>query len=373
MNGYTENRAVCISRCEEYRADEIKDILTCQLNALGVLGGMADKNVVIKPNLILKSDPSKAATTHPSLIEAAAKIAYEAGAKSVTVAESSGGPYMESSLKITYKICKIDTACQSSGAVLNYDTSFSECTLDGQPINIITPIQTADIVLNIAKLKTHSLTKMTASVKNLFGCVPGIEKFATHARFPNPDNFGEYLCRLCDMIHKNTTVIDIVDAVIGMEGNGPTGGSPRKIGCILSSLNPFCLDSVCEHIMGIDGSVNMLKYARGQGFCPALSDIEIIGESADEFVVRNFKMPDSKSFAFLKHIPKFLQPLPVVMPDKCRGCGDCVNSCPQNTISIKNGRAVIDHGKCIRCFCCQELCLFRAIKVKKWFVFNFIK
>ena len=67
---------------------------------------------------------------------------------------------------------------------------------------------------------------------------------------------------------------------------------------------------------------------------------------------------------------RFLVPRPKINTDKCIGCGRCRDICPQNTITITNGKARIDPKNCIRCFCCHEMCPAKAIDVKKRGVFN---
>ncbi len=374
MQNYSDNKTVCISECKAYDALLIKSILKTQFEAIVPNGFLLDKNVVLKPNLILRTDPSKAATTDPSVVEAAASLAFDLGAKSVTIAESPGGPYSETLLRGTYKTCGMADAAQRSGAQLNYDTSFEKVNYNGvKDVNIISPILKADVIINVTKLKTHSLTRMTASVKNLFGVVPGIEKFEMHARYQNPNDLCDFFISLCDMLHTNKNVINIVDAVVCMEGNGPTGGSPKQIGCILSSLNPFCLDAVCEKLMGFEGTVPMVNMAFEKGLRPSIEDIELIGTPVEAFNTTKLKLPDSNANSFLLKIPKFLQPRPVIDKALCKACGDCVRSCPVKTISVKNGKPFINSKNCIKCYCCQELCHFRAVKIKKYFIYKLIK
>ncbi len=374
MENYLNNKTVCISECMEYDALKIKSILKDQLSAILPDGYLLGKKVVLKPNLILKTDPAKASTTDPSVVEAVASLAFEMGAQSVTIAESSGGPYSETLLRGIYKTCGIADAAQRSGAQLNYDTSFEKVNCkEIKDVNVISPILKADVIINIAKLKTHSLTRMTACVKNLFGVVPGIEKFEMHARYQNPNDLCEFFLSLCDMLHREKDVIDIVDAIVCMEGNGPTGGSPKKVGCILSSLNPFCLDAVCEKLIGFEGTVPMVSMALERGYRPSVEDIELIGQPVEDFCVGKLKLPDSNANSFLLKIPKFLQPRPVIDKAVCKACGDCVRSCPVKTISVKNGKPFINSKNCIKCYCCQELCHFRAVKIKKYFIYKLIK
>jgi uncharacterized Fe-S center protein len=250
---------------------------------------------------------------------------------------------------------------------------------DGKTVknfNIITPAADADILIDLCKLKTHSVTKMSAAAKNLFGTIPGIEKFEMHARYPDYSDFSSMLCDLCRMHCESKEVIAIIDAVIGMEGNGPTAGKPRKIGCIISSLNPFAADLLAEKIIGFDGMCTTVKEAIKRGYCPENADmLKIAGDPVDKFIIKNFQPTDAdKQPGKILHyfssgkIGKLLSPRPVVDKNLCRGCGECKNSCPQKTIIIiEKGKkfAQINYDNCIKCYCCQELCPFEAIKIKR--------
>jgi len=47
----------------------------------------------------------------------------------------------------------------------------------------------------------------------------------------------------------------------------------------------------------------------------------------------------------------------------CKGCGTCVKTCPNNALSLKNGKAVVDHKLCILCGYCNPVCPEFAIRL----------
>ena len=383
------SRTVAVSACEAYDEEQISHILRSHFEAIGYNRTFFEgKKVVIKPNLVMKKSPDAAATTHPAVLCALLLILQEYGVTPV-IAESPGGIYNKQRLESIYRVCGIADAAARYGAVLNFDTSVAQMSNpNGKKVKmfrVIEPVAEADILIDLCKLKSHSLTKMSAAVKNLFGVIPGIEKFEMHATFPDYGDFSAMLCDLCEMLCREKTVIAVTDAVIGMEGNGPTAGNPRKIGAILTSSNPFASDLACERLLGFEGTVPLVKEAFTRGLCPENADtLEILGAALADLAVPDFKEPDSAkkksvsalSFFSRGKIGRFFMPRPVVMRGLCRSCGECVASCPKHTIEFvqKGGTRVahIRHASCIRCYCCQELCPFGAIRVKKNVILHII-
>lgn len=370
---------VAINKCDNYNVTDIADILIKQINGLNInLDDFNGKNVLIKPNLLMRVTPDKAVTTNPAVVEAICKILIQHGAN-VTIADSPGGVYTPFILKSLYKTCGMTDAAERTGAVLNYDTSFKEIHNPNghtsKMFNFLTPVCEADYIINVCKLKTHMFTIMSAAVKNLFGCVPGVQKFEMHARFKEHQKFYSMIVDLCKAVCDLKPVLNIVDAVTGMEGNGPSGGSPRNIGCIVMSENPFAADMVNAELLGLGNNVPTVEIAKQRKLCPkSIDDIEIIGDDLNKFVISDFKKPETVLSNAFDLIPSFLKPRPVVDRKKCVACLDCIKSCPVNTIILnKNNKAFIISRDCIKCYCCQELCKFKAIKIKKNFIYKIIK
>ncbi len=376
MNIYDK---VAACRCEEYGVQKIFGLLLHMSEQLGIKPEeFKGKNVVIKPNLLLAFPPEKAATTHPDVVSAATLLFSQWGAGKIVIAESPGGIYNEKNLERVYSVTGMKVAAARGGAVLNRDLGWKEFSTPAgtvsKTVNVINPIHEADVIVNICKMKTHALAVMTGAAKNLFGVIPGIMKFEMHARFKKPEDFFSMVIDLDEQLAKSHNIINICDGIVGMEGDGPSGGTPKKAGVLLMSRNPFNLDCISARIMGLDGRVRLLSLAASRGLCPETPDeIGIVGMRPDEIVYGNFALPDAAKGKKFDLIPPFLQPRPVIDGKLCRGCGMCVKSCPQHTIIMKNGKARISHDKCIRCYCCQELCTFRAVKIKKSFIYRLVE
>ena len=383
-----KNYTVAINKYTKYD-ENLTDLLYKQMLAAGVTRDMLEnKKIAIKPNLVISKKPEAAATTHPVFLQSAIAALKMFGAENTTliVAESAGGPYTTATIKNHYSVCGIDESC---GASLNYSTDaqimmFPE-GVTCKRFNVISPIAEADVILNVCKLKTHSLTKISCAQKNYFGVVPGVEKFEMHAAYSDQKDFRSMLCDLSEMRRKSKTLINVCDGILGMEGNGPTGGTPRKFDVVLTSLSPYCLDLAAEKILGFEGTAPMVTLAKERGLCPASADqLEIVGDEIDDLVISDVIAPDAQRKTFLNQLPNlfdgklanYFSPKPYINKNKCVGCGECVRSCPMHTIELveKNGKkqAKINRNKCILCYCCQELCPLVAVDVKQNFLIRLV-
>lgn len=383
-----DNR-VALHACDTYDESRITEIIRMQMDLFGYDKAFFEgKNVVIKPNLVMKKSPDAAATTHPVVLSALLTVLAERDCKPL-IAESPGGIFNRQRLEGIYRVCGILPVAEAHSVSLNYDTEAVHVAFpEGKTVkmfHILKSVAQADILIDLCKLKSHSLTKMSAAVKNFFGTIPGVEKFEMHATFPDYKEFGSMICDLCEMYCRTKKVIAITDAIIGMEGNGPTAGEARKIGAITMSPNPFAADIVGETLLGFDGTVPIVRESVQRGLAPTdISGIKLLGDAIRPLILRDFKEPETgvnRSVSALTlfssgKIGRFFMPRPVAIPEKCRGCGECVASCPQHTIELKekNGKKIarIRHNHCIRCYCCQELCPFEAIKVKKNLIIRII-
>ena len=392
MNTNIKQSPVAIDKCIEYNYEKIKEIIKTQFSdVIKDNSFFENKNVVIKPNLLMKATPEKSITTHPVVMEAIIDVIKSYNPKSITIAESPGGPYNSTALNIIYKATGMTEVASKCNVTLNTDTSVEQISNPNgivcKVFDIISPIAKADVIVNVCKLKTHSLTTMSAATKNLFGTIPGIQKFEMHTRYKELPIFEKMLVDLCSMHLERKPILSVVDAVCGMEGNGPSGGDKRNYGLLLSSLNPFNVDVACSYIMGLDGEVGYINEAKKRELCAnTLNELQLTNKTIDEYVLKDVKLPDTKSLPILKKLPtifggrinKFFEPRPAIITQKCIGCGECVRSCPAKTIELmtnKNGRktAKINNNNCIKCYCCQELCPINAVKVIKNPIFKIIK
>lgn len=370
---------VCLSNIKEYDREKIYEALKSHFNNLGLNKDFFfGKNVVIKPNLVSEKEPEVQATTNPYVIEAIVRILNEFDV-TPTIAESPGGIYSIARIKNFYKICGLVDVLDGHKCILNEDVSYSRMSFENgksiKSLDIITPIINADIIIDATKLKSHALTVMTGTVKNLFGCVPGILKFEQHSAHPSYESFSNMIVDLCSGLCEKKEVVAITDAIICMEGEGPTAGSPREIGALITSRNPFANDLLSSYIIGFYGDVYIVDEGIRRGYIPKdVQDLNVIGADYEQLKVDDFKKGEAVKNTSVKalnifskgKIGRMFMPRPYVT-NKCVGCQTCIRNCPAKTIVFnkKTKKAKIITSKCIRCYCCQELCPYKAVIVKR--------
>lgn len=368
---------VSIETCEDYGEERLEKALRQTFDNLGgirrfITPGM---KVVLKPNLVMKKRPEEAATTHPALVKVLTELLIEAGAR-VLLADSPGGLYTPGMLRGLYSYCGMEEACRSTGANLNYDTESVEVENPAglllKKVTVIKPLVEADLVINLPKLKTHGQMVYTGAVKNMFGAVPGALKAEYHLRMPDYKQFANALIDIFLSIKPGLTILD---AITGMEGAGPTAGKPRHIGLLLAGVSAFEVDCAALKVVGISpAEVPVIREAIGRGLCGAESDVLMIkGKRPEEVRVENFDFPAVdrlSSIQFfergpMKYAVSRLRPRPVFKHALCVGCADCARHCPAHIIRMTNGKPHADLTRCIRCFCCQELCPAKAISIHR--------
>jgi uncharacterized protein (DUF362 family)/NAD-dependent dihydropyrimidine dehydrogenase PreA subunit len=368
---------IAVAKCEDYNLSTIEKALDHCLDGLGGISQFIDPGdkVVIKPNFISKKKPEEAATTHPAVIRAVVQAVKQAGGIPI-IAESPGGPYTASILKKIYETCGSIEVSKQTGCELNYDTSSREVEYSGikkRKFSILTPILEADKVISLAKLKTHTMTAYTGVVKNLFGSIPGLNKTQHHFELQEKEAFCAMLLDLCECVKPT---LSILDAVWGMEGNGPTSGTPRKVGALLVSENPYSLDLAASSLIGFEpDEIETVRQSLDLGLTPPYSNLSFVGDSIESFRVSDYKRARGSEIHFLrkislpepivKKIDSMAQARPKIQKKQCIGCGECARCCPPKAIVIQNHLAKIDQKLCIHCFCCQELCPQKAVEARR--------
>ena len=341
---------VFVARCEEYdqAAVSVSRILDAFGGAGAILAGR--KKVLVKPNILLPRDPADASTTHPAVVEAVCAAFVKAGAE-VSIIDSTGGLHTKPVLRLLYGKTGIKKAAERSGASLSFDTSSRNTKIpDGRAVkalDLLSPVLDAELVVSVAKAKTHGFMAMTGCVKNMFGCIPGLGKPLMHRKFPNKADFAAMLIDLCEKVAPGFCILD---GVWGMEGAGPTGGDPKRMNAILGGFSPYAVDVAQCYMMRLRfDSVYTIREAASRGIAP--------GEPGQLNWLGDDPEPLRTSFKpAIKH-----KNAPPRILENCVGCGDCATVCPQRCISVSEGSAHVEAKDCIRCYCCHEFCPMKAI------------
>ncbi len=333
--------------------------------------------IVLKPNLLADKEAVFSVTTNPRFVFAVIRYLKEIGVNDITVADCPGGSaLLFTQMQDLYKKCEYDFLNEYAKLNLEFD-SRDVATPEGfrnKKFNIINVLADADYIINLPKVKTHNLTCMTAAVKNLFGCIPGLQKPAFHAKYPNADDFSDMLIELALTVKPDFTIVDAIDI---MEGNGPANGKRRHVGVTFSSKDIFTLDKFIAQSVEIPlDTVKTVAAAERKGLLD--SRIEATGDT-DFKIVSPVVLPDpiaaksakNKLSANLKMAREkvddmFFNIYPE-MNDKCVLCRKCVMTCPKQALSVENKKVVLNKKACIGCLCCDECCPKGAVNIKKKF------
>lgn len=381
---------VLLSPCNTYDVNAIEKILREHFETLhlreSITPGM---KIALKLNLVTAMKPDLAGTTHPAVIEALCRILTEYGAD-VIMGDSPGGPFTGVYLKSVYNICGITEVAEKTNTKLNDDFTQKEVVFEDAVIaknmTVTNWLLEADAIINVCKLKTHGMMAMSAAVKNMFGSIPGTMKPEYHFRFPKQNDFANMLIDIQEF-WKPKMLLHVMDGIVGMEGNGPTAGTPRNVGVVLTSKDPYAADLIGGRIIGLGcDKVLTMSEAFVRGLAPNnADDVTLIKagqsvygteEELSPYMIADYGLLDTKADLQFggdsfykkirgKFISKVLSSKPDVCKAECIGCRKCEQICPAKAITMVENKPVIDRNKCIKCFCCQEFCPKGAMKVKR--------
>ena len=366
---------VSIAPCTTYDATEVATSLDA---ALSPIGGMAafvrpGDRVLLKVNLLSRARPERAVTTHPELLRAVIRSAKAAGGD-VTVGDSPGGPNTPAGVRHVWQDSGMGDVCAQEGVplVLFDDDCVRVANPAGSLYGAFTlgrAVVETDVLITLPKFKTHGLMMFTGAVKNLFGCIPGLDKAQYHLKVPDRDDFGSMLV---DLMLACKPTLAIMDAIVGMEGEGPAGGTARQVGAIIASADCVALDVVASAMAGLDPlEVYSNKAAARRGLGPAsVDDVDVVGADWRALAPDGFALPARDLAAKLppwlaRRLRGWTTARPTLArPADCTRCKKCQESCPVSAIVVGSEGPVFDHALCIRCYCCQELCPPQVIGLK---------
>lgn len=366
---------VALIRCESYDYEQVKKSVERGLDLIGGISAFVreGENILLKPNLLVGEVPDRCVTTNPSVFEAVAQAFIKAGVN-LSYGDS---PAVGSTAKASKKAGCAQVADRLDIALADFKNGveiFFERGIQNKKFHVARAILDNDGVISLPKLKTHGLEKFTGAIKNQFGCIPGVLKGELHVRLPDAESFAKMLVDLNSFVQPR---LYIMDGICAMEGNGPRGGTPKKMNVLLFSSDPVALDATACRLIDLNPEyVPTVKYGMEAGAGTFLKEeIEIVGDDFDSFVARDFKVdrtplkPYQPNFLvnFLSHR---IVHTPYIIEEKCIKCGVCIAMCPAKPKALdfsyddKSYPPVYNYDHCIRCFCCQEICPESAIQLK---------
>ena len=346
---------VSVVRCNAYQQRKVDSAIR---KALKLIDFKFEKGmtVLIKPNILgsYKAKRQKMITTNPALVEAVCKILKENKCK-IYIGESS---FMNTDIafkssgidKVAKKYCVNKKPIIFEQEKLIHIKDSSAKVLKNFPIAKI--VKQVDLVIDMPKMKTHSLAHVTLGIKNLYGLIPGGLKQRIHTKAKG-DKFSEILVDIYQNIKPGLTIID---GILGMDGHGPASGSPQRGNVIMASENTIALDIAASSFMDFKPKdIPVIEFAVKRGLYPCYK-FDLVG--MNKFPRVHFRKPiKGKTSSIVRR-----QGEKSILCDtkKCIKCGTCARKCPAKAITLKP-YPEIDKRKCIRCFCCMEVCPVHAL------------
>lgn len=305
------------------------------------------KKVFIKPNMVAPMATEKGVTTHPAVVKALLDkvLTYT---EDVSVGDNS---MFDDDKRLNDTITKTGIGAAVGRHWANPANDVETISIGSEVVDEV-PVarifRESDFIIFVPKFKTHLLTGVSGCIKNVFGVMPGLSKSEMHFRLSHPKMLTRFLVDLYRFISPH---LHIVDALVGMEGNGPSHGKLREVNKIIAGTNGVEVDGVMAAMMGFDPSrLKFLEMANNLGLGETdLKKIDIVG---DFEILPDFKPP-------LTYITTKVR---VELDEEiCTQCGTCEEVCHAGAMRL-DPYPTIDNQKCIYCFCCSEGCPEGALK-----------
>lgn len=324
------------------------------------------KKILIKPNVLRSSKAEEGIVTHPAVLRAVVEKVEKMQPAAIIVGDNPGA-FSYGANEESFKNTGLMEAAVGYYQNIGSDSQKVDFNPDFIPtVSLSRMVLEVDIIISLPKFKTHGLTVVSGAIKNSYGFLPGAQKAKLHKVAGSPKRFHEMLI---DVFRLRVPDLFIVDAVVGMQGNGPASPDLRNIGLILASDNAVAMDAVIATMMGCEPDrLRFLQKAKEAGLGDYdLATIEVIGELKR---LPDFKLPPLSGEASMNNKPvrRWLHDLTLLLPqadpELCTACGTCVDQCAARALSMSGNLPQVDADTCITCFCCQEICPEKAITLK---------
>ena len=350
-----EKIKVAVVRAENY---ENLDAAVKEAMELAEFSIEKDARVLLKPNIMSDAAPDSGLITNPRFVKAVAEYVRQYSAN-IKVGDCSSKQSFEGTAA-SLKAAGLKETLQGSAEVVNLDSDYKWVMFNNRyadKIMIAKGVMDSEVLITVPKLKTHIFTFFTGAVKNLYGCVYGVQKQVLHSKIRDNDDFSKMHLELYQLLKPKFAIMDAIDV---MEGDGPSAGPIRRMGLIIASRDALALDYVAVRLAGFKpGEVPLLKVALREGILDA-DRIEVVGLPIEKAAM-HLRAPSTLAPGKIFGNPIFRLS---VDESKCIKCGACEKICPVKAVRL-NPYPTWDEGKCIKCFCCHEACLQKAIVVKK--------
>jgi uncharacterized protein (DUF362 family)/Pyruvate/2-oxoacid:ferredoxin oxidoreductase delta subunit len=354
-----------------YNFDELHQNITVLLEKSKLFEELEEKKVksiLLKQNLLGIYPSENGSITHPTFVEVIAKIFFNNGYE-VGIGDSSASFFRMEKL---YKENGYDSIFRNKYAKKeNFEFEpFLEIALNNdkiKSIKIAGAFEKYDYYISLPKLKTHNISIITCALKNFYGIIPGVGKSHYHHIFHKLKDFNRFLVDIYEACRAD---FYIVDGILGMEGDGPSGGDPRYFNLLIAGRNGLKIDGYLLKMMGIDANqLDYFIYATKKNLYDEIQEEDFLLPFEYNAAFEDFKLPISVLLGQITNIlPKFLfsflRLYPAVDRKKCTLCKSCIKKCPQKALTAMKTRIKIDKHLCIACGCCKEVCQAEAIHMQ---------
>jgi uncharacterized protein (DUF362 family) len=290
-----KSASVILCRCGSYEPEEVRGALERFWDLAGGIHTVIrpSDRVLIKPNLIVPSGAEQAAQTHPAVITVLAQMIREAGGRPMVGDSPAWGD-----VRGCLKALGIDSVLESMRVPMVQLDHAVRVRIDGVSVGLSRAALEADVIVNVPKFKMHQQLGATFAVKNMFGCVVGKEKPLWH--FLRGKDAGAF-CRLLIGIYRHLApAMNVIDAVVGMEGQGPISGRPRFLGYFAGGKDPIACEYVCCRLVGLEPmTLPIVRTAREIGFgCCGPEEVTVLGDPLPEEPCPNFQFSEQTPLRF---------------------------------------------------------------------------
>ncbi len=222
-----------------------EDLVRRAVEAMGGMGRFVSRGdvVVVKPNIGWDRMPIQAANTNPDVVAAVIKLAFDAGAKKVVVADGSCNDPNR-----CFQRSGIWRAAYALGAdvVLPQEHRFRTMRLKGDVLDewpVFTALVDADKVINVPVAKHHNLAKYTGAMKNWYGVLGG-RRNRLH------QNIDTSIADLATFMRPTLVVMDAWRVLMR---NGPQGGNiddAKDMHTVIASVDQVAVDAYGCSLIG---------------------------------------------------------------------------------------------------------------------------
>ncbi len=378
-----DTATVGTARCISYNKGTVRAAVAKCIEELPDLqeAFISAESILLKPNVLSSTrGPDHHVNTHPAVVRTLAETLQSEFGCQVAIGDSCGS-FTPNSTGRALRLSGMEKAAEDLGARLYNVDNQPRRVLRSDQARIYTEMRLPgnlsefDLIVSVAKLKTHMLTYVTGPVKNMLGLVPGAAKKDAHILAPRADEFAVLLA---DLYAELPRTVAFNDAVVGMEGRGPSNGALRHVELLAASADPVALDSFCAEVMGFDPlAIPLLEECRRRGLGIAgPASIKVRGQPAAAFAPTDFAKPPTYADSVLARlVPRwvvrgalraFSTRYAKIDRTRCRQCGECAVNCPSDAIGRDEASDTyrVDRARCICCYCCAEVCPSDAVRVE---------